>query len=357
MAVSLILRYHNKYEENKYNFFWFTVSFLILFNVYGFAFISSECPKPDIIDPCICVYKTDIHCYGNQTLNLKEIFNNLSQKLENGNKHFDRFYLNNTAIHELEEFVFSDITFNEIFIRNATNLSLINTNAFNETDFITRSIDIENSPIINNPPKYDIFKSLSKFKNLNDLYVINTNITEIPSNAFTPINGFQDNLTELRISGHNLVNISSNAFYNLNSLSDLDIHYSSIKTIPSNAFHFHSESNNTIDIKIDSNLLNGSHIETDALITIGRPVILDIICERYNCKIDYLDQKIIEPFLRMNPKNNITCYNKFQIDCTDCRNFWMVKNHNYINKQQITDINCNNGYYILNDKNFKNCTT
>jgi hypothetical protein len=71
--------------------------------------INGLCPKPEVLKPCWCEF-SDILCAGNHTLDLKQIFKNISQSLAENEKHFRLFNLNNTAITELEENTFSDIT-------------------------------------------------------------------------------------------------------------------------------------------------------------------------------------------------------------------------------------------------------
>jgi hypothetical protein len=75
-----------------------------------------------MIKPCICVKDkiypnvVNISCGGNENINLKRIFNELSINLEDGKKTFSSFYLNNTAISEITENVFEDITFYNVMM-------------------------------------------------------------------------------------------------------------------------------------------------------------------------------------------------------------------------------------------------
>jgi hypothetical protein len=69
---------------------------------------------------------------------LKHVFEAIDEKLKSNEKNFKRFYFNNTAITELEENTFYEITFEEIYIFNATKLKLINTRAFGATNLVTK---------------------------------------------------------------------------------------------------------------------------------------------------------------------------------------------------------------------------
>jgi hypothetical protein len=100
----------------------------------------------------------------------------MTLRLPEGKKHFKQFYLNNTAITEIEENTFYDLTFDEIKIMSASKLTLINTNAFTETNFFTKSFNLLDTPIVSNPPKYDIFYIISQMKNLEQLSIEYTNI-------------------------------------------------------------------------------------------------------------------------------------------------------------------------------------
>jgi hypothetical protein len=138
-----------------------------------------------------------IQCGGDDAFDLKRIFANIGLKLENDEKNFKRFILNNTAINELEGNTFFDITFNEIYIHNATQLKLVNTRALSSTNLVTKKFSVNfyydnysrhRRALINNSPNYYIFHFLSLFINLEVVYLCFTNIHEIPSYAFQSIN-------------------------------------------------------------------------------------------------------------------------------------------------------------------------
>jgi hypothetical protein len=63
-------------------------------------------------------------------INLKQIFRDLSSELNAENKNFVFFELNNTAITELEDNTFNDITFKFIYLNQTINLRHIYLNAF-----------------------------------------------------------------------------------------------------------------------------------------------------------------------------------------------------------------------------------
>ncbi len=160
-------------------------------------------------------------------IDLKHIFQIVEQKLENNEKHSKRFYLNNTAISELEENISYGIAFEEIYIFNATKLKLIHTKAFIETISVTKCFRIDctpencllsnKTPVINSPPNYVIFKALGSLINLEEIYLYNTNNTEIPANAFQNLK----NLKRINFDFSPIEKIENNTFYDLNDLNEL----------------------------------------------------------------------------------------------------------------------------------------
>jgi hypothetical protein len=74
----------------------------------------------------------DMNCDRNENIDLKQVFIKLSINLEN--KNFGTFSLNNTAVIEIPENGFGNITFQSIEVKDAYNLSLIHKNAFNNSN-------------------------------------------------------------------------------------------------------------------------------------------------------------------------------------------------------------------------------
>jgi len=111
-----------------------------------FRAILSECSVPGLLYPCKCVHE-EVSCGGNQCINLKHIFDSLSQQLMDGKKHFKGFEFNNTAITLMEENTFLKITFDYIEVLDAVNLTSMHTNAFSENTLVTSFPVIRNTPI------------------------------------------------------------------------------------------------------------------------------------------------------------------------------------------------------------------
>ncbi len=108
---------------------------------------------------------------------MKHVFEAIDEKLKSNEKNFKRFYFNNTAITELEENTFYEITFEEIYIFNATKLKLINTRAFGATNLVTKIFKVnyinnytdfpkKRTALCSSPPEHDFFFMLSSMVNL-----------------------------------------------------------------------------------------------------------------------------------------------------------------------------------------------
>ncbi len=315
---------------------------------------SAECPKPEYLLPCYCdsYEKNDtISCGGNENFDLKFFFEKLSQQLKREEKIFYKFYLNNTSITDLKENTFSDITFEEIFIQNALKLSSIHLNAFNSTNSITKRVYITYTPI-SYSLNQDIFHVLSLMENIEDIRLLSTNLTEIPSNAFKPVNGFQDKLKIVSFWNSSIHKLGDNAFSNLNSVTDLILSQNSINFIPANAFRFENQSKDSLTVDLNNNPLNGSSFELNSFLNIKRPTNLLLFSDPSVGNLTYLDERIFLPFLSLN-ENKINLKNQ-NIDCNDCRSYWLNKNHQFI--ERIVNLKCNNGKSFMDENNFSNCS-
>ena len=128
-------------------------------------------------------------------MNLQNIFKSFSLTLNETQKSFNNFFLNNTAIKRIESNTFFDITFNIIVIEHVDSLERIHTNAFSSCTHTLQEFNFQdytsshatNELIINDLPDYNYFKMLSSFVNLQSLLFFTKLMTSIPDNAFQPI--------------------------------------------------------------------------------------------------------------------------------------------------------------------------
>jgi hypothetical protein len=326
------------------------ISFVILLH-HGIESVSGTCPATNLLHPCTCS-SDNIVCDGNQYINLKHIFNLVSQEVPNGLKNFYSLTISNAAIVEIERNTFYDVTFHTINISDARNLRLIDTYAFGETNAYTRYFHIRNTPVRNLLPNNDLFFMLSLMKNITYIQLENTNITEIPSYAFAPIMGYQTQLQQLYITGGNLQKINDFAFHNLDSLTTLSLYGNSVNFLPKNAFNFRKNSTNILNMKLDSDLFNKTIFQNETFLNTKRPTYLTTICGEAVCEIEYIDEIVFSIFFDLNLNNRLYVYGHL-LDCDDCRSFWIIKNTIYI--RRIYGLICTNGNELMDNDNFMDC--
>ena len=130
-----------------------------------------KCAPDQSLKPCT-IYPNElvIWCGGKTDINLKTMFHNLSNQLSDNEKHFKKFYLNNTYIKVLEENTFSDIIFDTILIEGCDNLTDIERYAFNGTYFVTKNFTLSDNLGL----KLDetIYDTMSSFVNIGFIYLI-----------------------------------------------------------------------------------------------------------------------------------------------------------------------------------------
>lgn len=328
----------------------------------------TECPSEQMISPCDCL-KHEYHpriiyfkCGGNENFDLKHIFNEMSINLDEGNKSFTSFYLNNTAISELSENVFGNITFGEIIIENAYKFSRIHSHAFRDTNNYLTIFRVYSTPLDNQMPYYDFFTAISLMPRLSLLTIANTSVTEITDNAFRPLSGIQYNLTTVSINDHKLKKLCNNAFEYWPSLTDLNLANNTLNHISENAFNFQKRGNvpvvDGLRLILIKNNLNSSSFEIGAFNGLNKPTHLFFSYgPNDKTNITYLDRHVFEPFVS-DDRSGIQS-NRIEmletLDCDDCRNYWLVGNENYKTKAKI--LKCSNHKMLTDSSNFKRCTS
>jgi hypothetical protein len=338
------------YELNLILFFKVKTSrILFIFTIRILSVYCEDCPNPQIFKPCECI-SSNIYCSGNETLQLKDIFHRMSIGLDKDKKHFKEFYLDNTAINELPENTFEDITFDSIKIQNAKNLSLIHTLAFSASNLYLKRFFVSNSSIKNSPPNHNIFTAISSMVGLEYLFIINSLIDEIPENAFRLSKDQQKNLSEIYLFSNKIRKVGDNAFQDLISLKELDLHNNTIDHISGKSFNFRESSEKITRIFLNGCLLNSSSFEIGAFDNLNRPTELGFNLYDQINYVTYFDERIFEPFLDKNKNNQIISK---ALDCNDCRSFWLHKNEKY--HPQIQDSACMDGKKFLDKVNFAKC--
>ena len=193
---------------------------------------------------------------------------------------------------------------------------------------------------------------ISKFVNLEELYLVDNNITEIPSNAFQRIVGYQNNLDHITIEGFSFKKIGSRPFYSLRNLGQLDIFNTGIDYIPEYAFEFEEESNQIMGLRLGITQMNSSSFHQDSLTHFRRPIFMHVFFQGNH--FEYLDENVFKFFLKSNPKNMIFM-NDVKIDCDNCKNYWLRKRENSLMIDRIESLSCSNNKKFNNLDNFNEC--
>ncbi len=266
----------------------------------------------------------------------------MSNALNDDKKHFTEFFLGNTNITELTENTFSDITFDRIRLNGAINLRRFDNFAFGANSFITKNFEAVNTSLENS---LNIFTALSLLKNLETIIINVSNISEVPDNAFRPLVGQQKNLISVDLSSNQIIKVGKNAFQYLTALKRIDLTWNRINNIADNAFSFINGSNEQISILLYHNQINESSIKPSAFNELRRPA--KITLDKNNMTTLLYD--VFSHFLAADHKNIVSFTN---INCSDCRSFWLLKP---LYEKQLSQLKCSNQKAIIENGNFMNC--
>ncbi len=108
-------------------------------------FLMTQCPKPEIIHPCICTDSTQdnsstIICKDTEFIDLKALLAKASKSVQQ--KNFTQFILENNPMDKIVYHVFSDLHFTKVHFINCTNLTVIDQEAFGGISYFFSHIKI-----------------------------------------------------------------------------------------------------------------------------------------------------------------------------------------------------------------------
>jgi hypothetical protein len=107
---------------------------------------------------------------GHQDFNIKAEFEKLSSILAKDRKQLNRLEIHSSKMFEIPQNAFLDISFDNLEIFGAQNLTLIHTNAFNSSTIRQRLFIAKSSNLRNFPPNHDLYKALSSLS-MSEFYV------------------------------------------------------------------------------------------------------------------------------------------------------------------------------------------
>lgn len=266
----------------------------------------------------------------------------LSYSLNETEKHFYQITLKSNSSEELvlPDVAFWDITFDK-FYQEASKIRISN-NAFGKA---ASTIQIFSPYLINHyTPDYNVWKVLSGLTNLNYMWVY-INVTEIPSQAFLPINGLQSKLQSITFRGEgNSLAIRKMAFYNLPNLNRILFQDLDLIHIESWAFASHRHSSELFFIIFHNcSFHNGSAFKIGSFDGIQRPLSIE-----FYYQISHFPESTFKSVLD-NPLNKIYIY-AAHIDCSDCRNYWLIRDRKENQIQYVVYCLNTNGLDLFSDQ-------
>ena len=265
--------------------------------------------------------------------NIQEVFKSISNNLEGTEKHFSQIHISQTKNLNKENYLvlnessFWDITFDQF---TGYDIKMIDNDAFGESSSKIKSILIY-YPIAHKPPEYDVWKMLSSLVNVQFINV-RTDINEIPSQAFTPLNGKQTKLNTIYNSNYNKLIIKKMAFYNLENLTSIHFFHPEIQKIENEAFSFNKKSSQRLIIHFWYCIMNDSSFDSGSFDGIKRPT--QILFDRLN--ISSIPESSFKSVLD-NENNNVR-FEYSYLNCFDCKNHWMIRDRK---DKQVNNARCN----------------
>ena len=219
---------------------------------------------------------------------------------------------------------FGNITFERFY---GYKIDKIGSNAFNNTANRLKKFICSNCSLLitNDTPKYDIKKAINQMINLTILD-ISLNETEIPAKSFQPVNSHL-NISYLYLKSNQNLTIKSDALQ-FDKISAFKIYDSTIDQIEKSAFKFQSKK---VYFGFENCQLRGESFQNGSFDGLQLPN-FDIFFRRTN--INYLAEGVFKDVLT-NQYNQIL-FQYSGIDCSDCRNYWLIKNK----KAQQIDAHC-----------------
>ena len=278
-------------------------------------------------------FQNQLFCPSN-IKDIQKVFKSISSHLNGTQKHFKKLTIYKTENLSLDNYLvlnessFWDITFDEF---EATQIKMINNNAFGNSSFIikrfTNLFESNDNFIRHSPPDYQIWKMLNSLINV-EIVELGLDINEIPSDAFKA----KTNLKSISIHSNNNVTIKRLSFLNLDNLIELKFVSPNIKKIENEAFNFNSTSAKKLVLTFERCNFNSDSFESKSFDGIKT----NFQIEFSSSKPNFLSESTFKSVL--NNANNIIRFNHSYLNCSDCRNQWMIKNEK---DKQIQNPLCN----------------
>ena len=220
----------------------------------------------------------------------------------------------------LDDNLFGDITFEYFY---GINIKKIGSNVFNKTADKIKTFICADCPLEHQPPKYNLQTIFNQMSQL-ILLSIELNIPdEIVLNSILP-NGKHSNLEQIHIKAHELT-IKSGAFQPFEKLNFI-IFEAVINVIEKDAFKLDSKlksyldsNDETFHINFNSCKFTNGSLQNGSFDEIQKPI--EIAFNSMN--VSSLPEEAFKFVL--NNEKNIINFETSKIDCSDCKNYWLIK--------------------------------
>ncbi|XP_054158397.1 uncharacterized protein LOC128956707 [Oppia nitens] len=315
--------------------------------------VSSSCPQNEaLVRPCRCEYGIII-CHDQTGVRIKEMFAHLSNQLEYINRHIHMVQISGIAITQLPDNVFSDITVNEIVIRDAPKLRTISDTAFKGTKLFTKRLVIHNCPQLQVDTLWTLINKLREVSSMKLCEL--ENLREIPTLAFKELN----KLRQLLICGPSVRTLHEKAFFKLTSLARLDIVNTGLTRLHDNSFVFEHPSRHMLTIGLfDNRQLTAEGLSAHTFAHMGRPVSLDFSgynfeSVHYRRQMPVIHEHVFRPFFKAHELNDINLYGQ-EFECQNCKNVWLKKEVSL--HEKLLGLRCIiQSRQLMDVLNFKSC--
>jgi len=251
--------------------------------------------------------------------NYKKLFERVSTTLTINDKHFNTLFINNTAITEIEDDLFKDLTFNLIQLRDTTNLRKIHPHAFTASAATVLEFRQEGASLLGEDDADipDLFTALSSFSNIKQIILQATKLRSIPQTAFSNPN--QNKLTHLEFSSGQIAQVGTHAFYYLTSLENLYLRKQQLSKISLHSFDFQKSNSIGLSVYLEGNGLEDAGVEVNSFTDTKRPISLYLGSNH----LTHLTKDIFRPILAANNRTTIDVENN-PFRC-NCEVSWLVR--------------------------------
>lgn len=217
-----------------------------------------------------------------------------------------------------------------------SNLANIDENSFESTSNFTKEFVLMDISFSSNLEDGDrLFNLIKKFENLEGIYIISSNLKELPQNAFITLNSaFGHNLQIVRICNSLISKLYDLTFAHLIYLQWIDLSDNRINRVSANTFTM-IDANSEINLRISlsGNRLTTQSIEEGAFSDVKRSI--DIYLN--DNRIDTLKKTVWYRFL--NGEKSVSVHLKNNPLICDCRHHW-IHQHRLETEQHFKDAQC-----------------